>query len=128
MKKEDMREGLKVLFIDNSRLLRKSMEFYFKNKAALFVSAESAEQGIRHVEHHCFDIVICDFNLDGMNGLMFFEILKKRGSRAKTIIISAYVDHKMCVKASRIGVSALIKKPLDGFTVERVISEVTMVD
>lgn len=122
MKNANELSNLKVLFIDDDRLLRRSMEYYFRKKVSFFLALESAEQALERLKDESFDVVICDYILTGMNGLAFFEALGKTHPDIVKVLVTGYPDDDMSEEVKRIGIDHFISKPFDGKKIERAIA------
>ncbi|MBW1955382.1 MAG: response regulator [Deltaproteobacteria bacterium] len=124
MKNPNELSRLKVLFIDDDHLLRRSMSYYFKNKVFFFLALENAEQALERMEKDPshFDVVICDQRLPGMDGLTFFERLGVRLPDLKKILVTAHVNGDLEERSRRMGIAHFISKPFDGERIERAIT------
>lgn len=124
MKKANALRHLKVLFIDDDQLLRRSMLYYFKKKVSFFLSLESAEQALERMEKDPFhfDVVICDYRLPGMDGLAFLEKLGGLHAGTKRILVTAYGDRDLEERSRGMGIDHFIPKPFDGEKVERAMA------
>jgi DNA-binding NtrC family response regulator len=101
-----------MLLVDDDESIRISMEYYFKQKTALFRAVETAELGMKTLrEMGGGDIVIADYKLPGMNGLSFLETVTKQWPNAITILITAHSSAELKSEAMRIGIGAFIQKP-----------------
>ena len=109
---------MRVLFIDDDHLIRRSMGYYFRKKVSIFVALESAEQALDRMKEEVFDVVICDYRLPGMDGLCFFENLKESHSRMKKILVTAYSNNRLEKEVKEMGVHAFIQKPFDAKEIE----------
>jgi DNA-binding NtrC family response regulator len=108
----DELKEMRMLLVDDDESIRTSMEYYFRNKTAVFNAVESAELGMEIIrDMGQMDIVIVDYKLPGRNGLSFLEIVKKKWPNALTILITAHSSAELKSKAIKIGVNAFIQKP-----------------
>ena len=105
--------SIRILLIDDDKLLRDSVSFFFRPTTSKFVAVDSAEKGIRELTNQDFDVVICDYRLPGMDGIGFFGNLSKMNIRVKKVLISAFVDAELRNKAIEVGVNCIIPKPFD---------------
>jgi DNA-binding NtrC family response regulator len=71
----------------------------------------SAEQAVRILENHSFDIAIVDLNLPGMNGLEFLEMAHQRWPSLQSIILTGFGDLDAARKAIRIDAVDFLTKP-----------------
>ena len=73
--------------------------------------AYSAEEGLDLWKQHAYDLVISDYNLRGMNGLVMIAALKAQAASLPTILFTAYDDAPVRREAKQVGVSRFIAKP-----------------
>ena len=60
---------IRFLLIDDEVNILRSMEMYFEDSGIDITTASSAAEGIRFVHENNFDVILCDFGMDDMNGL-----------------------------------------------------------
>ena len=113
---------LRLLIIDDNRLLCRSLSSYFTGKVKLFKSVNSAEEALSVLQEEVFDVIVCDYRLAGMNGLKFFEVLEGSEIIAKKILISAFMDESIRKRAFVVGVHHTLPKP---FNIHEIVSLVT---
>lgn len=73
--------------------------------------AYSAEEGLELWGHGGYDLVLSDYNLRGMNGIVMIEQLKEKAPDLPTVIFTAYDDAAVRRAARNAGVSRFIAKP-----------------
>ncbi len=117
-------ETLRVLFIDDDHLLRRSMGYYFRKKVSTFLGVETAEQGLQRLKTEMFDVVICDYRLPGMDGLHFFEKLEETHPGLNKILVTAYPKDTMEEEAKKSVVQSFIRKPFDAKEIEKAIVQI----
>lgn len=89
-----------------SRLLQK--EGY---SAFPFESAQSFIDEVKK-ETSAFDLVICDYRLPDMDGFALYTTAKRLGVRCPFVLMSAYGDFEVAVKATKAGISDYLIKPV----------------
>lgn len=85
------------------RLLLETMEFSVRD----FTDAES----VPPAKELSADCLILDDRLPGMSGMDFLELLREEGIETPVIIVAAEVKH-LAARAERVGVVAMLRKPL----------------
>jgi len=115
--------NLKILLVDDDPFIRDAMTLAFKQKKFSLCTAETAEEGLEAMHEETFDIIICDFKLPGISGLMFLKqaVVSQPGSIK--LLISAFSSDEMVSEAYRIGVHDFLQKP---FTVETLLATLLM--
>lgn len=111
-------EKMRTLLIDDDELIRDSFSMVFKTKHCPLLAVDNAETGLQVLKENCFDTIICDYRLPGMNGLEFYKEIRVPHPDIFKILITAYGDNGMSLKASEAGVHRIIKKP---FSIEEII-------
>ncbi len=71
----------------------------------------SAEEFLEWYDASLTGCVLIDFRLGGMDGLQLQECLRAMGSALGVVLISAYADVPMTVRAMRGGAVTVIEKP-----------------
>ncbi len=114
-------KSLKTLLIDDNAEIRDTMKMIFTKKECLLKTFETAEEGLRALERERFDIIICDFQLPGINGVEFFRRVMASHPDAIKILISGYGSDSTVSEAFKIGVHAFINKPFPTAFLERLM-------
>jgi len=110
---------MKVLLIDDDEWIRDSLELFFAGEGCSLLALPTAEEGMRALAGHHYDIIICDYKLPGMNGLHFFEGIEKSHPDVLKVLITAYGNEDVATQATRIGVHDFIPKPLTTNAIEK---------
>jgi CheY-like chemotaxis protein len=105
-------EKMKVLLIDDDEAIRSSLRFYFGAMGRQIRVVQSAEEGLEALKGERYDIILCDYQLPGMNGLEFFKVTNETCPYSLRVLITAYASDEVAAEAARIGVHELIEKPL----------------
>jgi len=104
-------KDLKTLLIDDNVIIRDTMQMFFTQKKCLLKTCETAEEGLQALEEERYDILICDFQLPGIDGVEFFKRAVASHPDTIKILISGYVNESAISEAFDIGVHAFIRKP-----------------
>ena len=92
----------------NSRKAVAALASSMKIRCETFASAEAF---LDRCDPSLTGCALVDFCLGGMNGLQLQERLQAMGSSLSVILISAYADVSLAVRAIKSGAVALIEKP-----------------
>jgi CheY-like chemotaxis protein/two-component sensor histidine kinase len=76
-------EGRTVLIVDDEESIREIVHEGLAARGMKVESVSSAEEAFAVLSDSAFEIVVCDFNLSGENGLQFFERLHSRKSEPR---------------------------------------------
>jgi two-component system response regulator AtoC len=108
---------MKILIIDDEKLIRWSIEKYVTSKGYTVLSAETGEEGIKLFELNHPDIIFVDNKLPNMLGLDVILKLKSLDAEAAIVFMTAYGTIETAVNAMKAGAMEYINKP---FTFEEV--------
>ena len=85
----------------------------FLNKNGFETSAaHSGAKGIALYDPQNFDVVICDYRLDDMDGIKLIKGLKAKNPHVAILVITGYSDIKTAVEVIKLGAFDYITKPL----------------
>ncbi|MBI4580295.1 MAG: response regulator [Planctomycetes bacterium] len=102
-----------VLIIEDEPLLGRNIRSSLTQAGYLATAVTTGEEGIETAEANAPDIVLLDLRLPGIDGMEVLRELRRRGSSASVIIMTAYGNIDGAVEAMKIGASVYLTKPLD---------------
>jgi len=104
-------KSLKILVVDDEKLIRWSLEKHLTAKGYQVVSAETGEEGIRLFELNHPEVVFVDNKLPGMQGLEVIMKLKSLDDETAIVFMTAYGSIETAVNAMKAGAAEYINKP-----------------
>jgi len=107
---EEIRDK-KILLVDDDESIRDSMSMFFLGEGISIQALETAEEGIRALEKHSYDIVITDYRLPGMDGLSFLGRVRELCPQSYKIFLTAFGSREVQAAAARLDVDEYIEKP-----------------
>jgi len=112
----------RILVIDDERPLLETLEMFLVERGFAVRCAVSAMEGLK--ECNVFDphVIILDIRLPDTNGLDVLQELIRNG-RKNIIIITAFHDMDITIKAIKLGAFEYIPKPIDVEELDRVIDK-----
>ncbi len=117
-----MKNNYKILIADDSAFMRQVLIDCLKVEGYNnFVECENGLQCIEKFESEKPDLVLLDLIMPEMDGI---EVLKKIGSKAKIIVISAIGQNKMIDDAKKYGAKGFIIKPFDQAKINEEINKI----
>jgi two-component system response regulator AtoC len=112
----------RILIIDDERPLLETLEMFLTEKGYAVMCAMSASEGLNQCNLFDPHVIILDIRLPDMNGLDVLQELIRNG-RKNIIIITAFHDMDITIKAVKLGAIDYIPKPIDVEELERVIGK-----
>jgi PAS domain S-box-containing protein len=119
---------IKFLVIDDEKNILKMMEIYFEDSSVELTTANSAQKGLRAICEDSYDVVLCDFSMDGMNGLQLSEAAKEHareaGRRKVPFLLYTGLNQKLDTgELTRCGVDGVVRKPIPCAELQRIVQE-----
>ncbi|OPY67694.1 MAG: Transcriptional regulatory protein ZraR [Syntrophorhabdaceae bacterium PtaU1.Bin034] len=102
----------RILVIDDDPSQLESLEMFFLEKGCEVSSALNGLDGIARMDFQP-DVVILDIHLPDLDGLAVLSELKKKNGSVRAIIITAFHDMEITIKAMKLGAVDYITKPID---------------
>jgi two-component system response regulator FlrC len=104
-----------LLLIEDDEALATAITTFFRSRRYDVQYASEAEEAVAMVRHHRFDMVITDLELNSIEGLDGFSILKAMRQscpRTKVIVYSGHSDQRIVEAVLRHGGTRFIAKPV----------------
>jgi DNA-binding NtrC family response regulator len=105
---------MRVLLIDDDEELRTAMATFFLGRGYEVQCAGEMEEAIAMIRHHRFDVVIVDLELnsiEGLNGFSVLKALRQSCPRTPVIIYSGHSSQTIKDAALRHGGARFMEKP-----------------
>ena len=115
-----MNSKLKILVIDDDAVIGRSFDRVLSGKGFDVSTAMSGEEGLKDIDNQEFDVVFTDIKMPGMNGLDVAEEIKAKCPWTPVVVITGYGTPENEAKASVLGVSGFVHKPLTPEIIESV--------
>ncbi len=119
----------KFLVIDDEPNILKMMAMWFEDSEFEIHTADTAEKGLQAVRRERFDVILCDFGMDDLNGLEVGREIKTYFQKAALpkipFLLYTGLDAKLTqVKLDAAGVDRIVKKPISSEKLLRILREV----
>jgi two-component system response regulator FixJ len=112
-----------VFIVDDDAAIRRSLRFLLESVGLKAETYSSAEEFLKSYNPNRSGCLILDVRMPGMNGLSLQEQLLTRRIDLPVIIITAYAEVPMAVRALKKGAVDFIEKPFsDQLLMERVLN------
>ena len=109
-----------VLVIDDDAVVGRSFNRVLSDKGYEVDTAMSGEEALKDIEAHNYDVVFTDIRMPGMDGLEVAEQIKARCPWTPVVVITGYGTEENEAKASVLGVSGFVRKPLTPEMIESI--------
>jgi DNA-binding NtrC family response regulator len=115
-----MKTKPQVLVIDDDAVVGRSFDRVLSGKGYEVDTALSGEEGLKDIENTEYDVVFTDIRMPGMDGIEVAERIKARCPWTPVVVITGYGTTENEAKASVLGVSGFIRKPLTPEIIENI--------
>jgi CheY-like chemotaxis protein len=112
-----------VLVIDDDAVVGRSFDRVLSAKGYEVDTAMSGAEALKDIEAHNYDVVFTDIRMPGMDGLEVAEQIKARCPWTPIVVITGYGTEENEAKASVLGVSGFVRKPLTPEMIENITLE-----
>jgi DNA-binding NtrC family response regulator len=109
-----MSEHLRILLVEDNRLLRWWMTICLSREGFLVVAPPTVDEAFCLAAAYPFDVLVSDWRLaDGHDGLEVLAAVKQGSPHIASILISAEADRDLTVRALGAGFNRVMQKPLE---------------
>jgi YesN/AraC family two-component response regulator len=104
---------MKILVVDDELFLANALCEYLSQEGYDCVPAGSGSEALDLVTQHDPDVVITDFNMEGMTGIQLLQLLRGKDPEIRVIILTGFPDIENAIEAVNYGATAYFRKPLE---------------
>ena len=115
-----MNTKLQVLVIDDDAVVGRSFDRVLSEKGYEVSTALSGEEALDTMDNNEFDLVFTDIKMPGMDGLEVTVRIKERCPWTPVVVITGYGTEDNEARASILGASGFVRKPLTPEMIESV--------
>jgi DNA-binding NtrC family response regulator len=101
-----------LLIVDDEALIRETLAEYLANEGFDVSVSASAEEALALAAERAFDVVLCDVQLPGMDGIELLGRLTKLSPQTFVLLITAYATVESAVEAFHRGAQDYLMKPI----------------
>ena len=84
--------------------IRNSLSIFLKQRGCLLAVCETAEEGMERLRKEAFRIILCDYRLPGLDGLVLLRFAREMQPEARRVLVTAFPAGDMIDEAERIGI------------------------
>jgi DNA-binding NtrC family response regulator len=106
------RKDVSILVVDDEELIRESLSEYLEEEGFDVLSLGSGEEAIVQLGKRFFDVLICDINLPGIDGVEVLQRLQRISPETFVVLITAYATVETAVEAFQRGAQDYLIKPI----------------
>jgi NarL family two-component system response regulator LiaR len=111
-----MGEQIKVVLVDDHRIVRKGLHSVLKTCEDIQVVGEAAngEEALQHMEEWMPDVVVLDMVMPGgMDGIEAIRRLRTLTPNVKVVVLTSYADDARVIMALKAGAIGYVRKEAD---------------
>lgn len=116
-----MDKSIHILAIDDEQVILDSIVKLCGAEKWNVTPVISAEEGLKKLHHHQYDLIVCDIMMPDMDGFEFLEKLYDNNINTPVIITTGFSTVENAVKSLYIGAIDFLPKP---FTFDELISSI----
>jgi DNA-binding NtrC family response regulator len=119
-----MKTKAQVLVIDDDAVVGHSFDRVLSQKGYDVHTALSGEEGLDDIAARNYDIVFTDIKMPGIDGIEVAERIRRKCPWTPVVVITGYGTSENEAKASVLGVSGFVRKPLTPEMIESITRKV----
>ena len=119
-------ERKSILLVEDERVVREMIRGALERKYHV-LNASRYSEAVNHFSSH-IDLALVDYSLPDRDGFEVIEALRETRPSLPAILMTAYGNESVAIKALRAGVTDYIKKPVSFAYLMRRLSEILEVD
>ncbi len=107
------RNTANILLVDDDPNLSKLLSLRLASAGHRVETASSGKKALTTLVSQCFDIVITDLRMDGMDGIQLLEEINRQWPSLPVVVITAHGSIPDAVNATQRGAMDFLTKPVD---------------
>jgi DNA-binding response OmpR family regulator len=114
-------KSLHILYIEDDASIRLTLTkvlHYFSN---VVLAVDSAEEAMKIYDSFQPDIIICDINLPGINGIDLVKWIRNFDEKSQIFLLTAYTDKSYLLEAIKLSLVDYLTKPIDFTVLEKTL-------
>jgi len=108
-----MTEKLNILVVEDGQSQREMLRDFLKDEGYPVSEAENGESALIKLREDCFDLVLTDYKMPGMDGMALLQAAKALNPEMDVVVMTAFGTVETAVSAMKADASDYICKPID---------------
>ncbi len=109
----DILKNLTILYVEDEEITRKHVIDILTILCCKVIAVETAEEALLVYEKDFPDIILCDVDLPGINGIEFVKTIRQENKEIPIILLTAHSEIEYLMDAIKLHLVDYIVKPLD---------------
>lgn len=105
--------AMHILLVDDDEKIRSALERFLTARGHGLTTAAGGVEALRILEAQQPDLVLCDIQMPGMNGLLFLRAAQLLCPHLPVVLMTANRDVESATAAFRSAAAGYLKKPID---------------
>lgn len=102
-----------ILVVDDERAIHQVLAAKLRKNGYLVEEACGGDEALEHLRGGDFEVVICDINMPGMNGVEVMRKAQELGIDATFLLMTAFASVDTAVEAMKLGAFDYLVKPVN---------------
>ncbi|MBI5922768.1 MAG: response regulator [Betaproteobacteria bacterium] len=108
-----MNEKSNILVVDDEEIVRMSHLRLLASEDRHIAAVWNGFEALREMERDCFDLVLLDLRMPGMDGMAVLRMIKQRWPESEVVVITGYPSVETAKEAIRLGAYDYLAKPVN---------------
>ncbi|MBT4791351.1 MAG: response regulator [Halobacteriovoraceae bacterium] len=110
---EEQLKDIKILIVDDEKILRETLESYLLLEGAKITQAENGNKAYELLVKNKYDIVLSDIRMPGCSGIKLLAMLRTSSLKMPPFVLMSAFTDITSDKAKSLGARGLFLKPND---------------
>jgi two-component system, NtrC family, response regulator GlrR len=102
-----------ILLIEDEPHLLHNLQILLQSEGYRVTATCDSAEGIKQIEAHCFDLVIADLVMPGIDEFQVLDYLKTHHPETAVVAVTGYISPESAIEVRRRGAYGYITKPFD---------------